>query len=75
MVFSSDGAIAGIQGVVAVSLIVHGLPYSSPEKHGEIEFHGLPVKGSVRIGRKALLTLEVTWERLKYILSLLVHKS
>jgi len=73
VVFSSDGAIAGIQGVVAVSLKVHGLPYSGPEEHGEMKLYGLPVKGNVRVGRKALLSLEMTWERLKHILSLLVH--
>ena len=75
MVFSSHGALAGIQGVVAVSLKVHGLPYSGPDEHGEVELHGLPVKGSVRLRRNALLSLDMTWERLKHILSLLAHNS
>lgn len=75
MVFSSEGAIAGIQGVVAVSVKVHGLPYSGPEDNGEMELHGLPVKGKVRVGKKAMLSLEMTWERLKRILSLIKHSS
>ena len=68
VVFSSDGAVAGIQGTAAVSVQVHGLPYSGPEKDGEMELSGLPVKGSVRVGKKGLLSPEMAWKRLKHIL-------
>ncbi|KAF8237573.1 hypothetical protein L208DRAFT_1388954 [Tricholoma matsutake] len=69
-VIFSSGAIAGIQGVVAVSVKVNGLRHD-----GEIELHGLPVKGRVPVGKKTLLTLEMTWQRLKRILGFVVHSS
>jgi hypothetical protein len=60
---------------VAVSVKVHGLPYSGPEGDGEMELRGLPIKGSVPVGKKSLLSLEMTWARLKHILGLLIHSS
>jgi hypothetical protein len=64
VVFSSDGAIAGIQGVAAVSIKIHGLPYAGSEDDGEMELAGLPVKGSLRVGKKALFSLEMLREQL-----------
>jgi hypothetical protein len=63
VVFSSDGAVAGIQGVAAVSIKIHGLPYPGSED-GAMELSGLPVKGSVRVGKKALFSLGMLRERL-----------
>ncbi|KAG5649542.1 hypothetical protein H0H81_003155 [Sphagnurus paluster] len=54
VVFSSDGAIAGIQGSAAVAAKVEGLPFSGP--NGEMELLGLPFKGSVRVGKKSMLS-------------------
>jgi hypothetical protein len=60
---------------VAVSVKVHGLPYSNPHGDGEMELHGLPFKGSVPVGKKTLLGLEMTWAGLKRILGLVMHSS
>ncbi|KAF5384235.1 hypothetical protein D9615_003475 [Tricholomella constricta] len=53
VVFSTDGAIAGILGTAAVAAKVVGLPFSGP--NGEMELFGLPFKGSVRVGKKSML--------------------
>lgn len=63
VIFGSSGAVAGIQGYVAVTLTVDGLPIDvsdpipggSPGDHrgsGALELSGLPFHGSVRIGKK-----------------------
>jgi hypothetical protein len=53
VVFGSHGAVAGLQGVVAVSVNVHGLPTKNGTG-GEIGLDGLPFQGAVRIGKKGL---------------------
>lgn len=75
VVFGSHGATAGIQGVVAVSVKVQGLPYSGPGDGGEMELQGLPVKGSFRVGKKGIWSLGMTWERLKHILEIVTQHS
>ncbi|KAJ3574879.1 hypothetical protein NP233_g1459 [Leucocoprinus birnbaumii] len=61
VIFRSDGAVAGIEGFAAVTLEVDGLPISvsEPAKHRKngdkgamLELMGLPVRGSVRVGKK-----------------------
>ena len=52
MIFSSNGAVAGVKGVAAVAVNVEGLPLD----HGDMELDGLPFKGMVRIGKDTLLT-------------------
>ncbi|EIN14709.1 hypothetical protein PUNSTDRAFT_57626 [Punctularia strigosozonata HHB-11173 SS5] len=53
VVFGSHGAVAGLQGVVAVSVNVRGLPVKNGTGGG-IELDGLPFHGAVRIGKKGL---------------------
>ncbi|KAG6899539.1 hypothetical protein C0993_009320 [Termitomyces sp. T159_Od127] len=54
VVFGSDGANAGILGSTAVAARVRGLPLSGND--GEMELSRLPLKGSVRLGKKNLFT-------------------
>ena len=58
-IFSPKGAEAGLSGVTAVATIVQGLvapredaAEGDPER--EVELHGLPVDGSVRVGGKLM---------------------
>lgn len=51
VIFSSDGAVAGVKGVAAVAVSVEGLRLD----HGDMELDGLPFKGMVRIGKDTLL--------------------
>lgn len=51
VIFSANGAVAGVQGVAAVAVGVQGLPLDQ----GDLELEGLPFKGRVRIGKGALL--------------------
>ncbi|EKM57252.1 uncharacterized protein PHACADRAFT_254920 [Phanerochaete carnosa HHB-10118-sp] len=51
VIFSANGAVAGVQGVAAVAVDVQGLPL----EHGEMELEGLPFRGRVRIGKDTLL--------------------
>ena len=56
-IFSRNGAEAGLSGVTAVALVVDGLLDTSDDRNGasqEIELHGLPVDGSVRVGGKLM---------------------
>lgn len=53
MIFGSNGALAGVQGVAAVAVHVRGLPIENGSG-GEMELEGLPFQGSVRIGKKSL---------------------
>jgi len=58
-IFSANGADAGIEGVAAVATIIDGLvaPRQDPlkdEPNREIELHGLPVRGNVRVGGKLI---------------------
>lgn len=50
MIFSTNGAVAGVQGVAAVAVGVQGLPLEQ-----DMELEGLPFKGRVRIGKSTLL--------------------
>jgi hypothetical protein len=60
----SEGAVAGVQGVVAVRVQVDGLPVGRPEEGdgggevgrsgGDMVLTGLPFQGSVRVGRKGV---------------------
>ncbi|KAF7762077.1 hypothetical protein Agabi119p4_8670 [Agaricus bisporus var. burnettii] len=61
VIFGSSGAVAGIQGYVAVTLTVDGLPIDisdpipggSPKKgSASLELTGLPFHGNVRVGKK-----------------------
>ncbi|KAI0783191.1 hypothetical protein C8Q75DRAFT_468833 [Abortiporus biennis] len=54
VIFGSQGALAGVQGVAAVAVRVQGLPFDNGYD-GEMELDGLPFQGSVRIGKKGLL--------------------
>lgn len=48
---AGDGADAGVQGVVAVSVQVEGLPIEGGDR-GAMVLTGLPFQGSVKIGKK-----------------------
>lgn len=54
----SEGAVAGVQGIAAVCVQVDGLSIGQPEEgdgaagSGDMVLMGLPLQGSVRIGRK-----------------------
>ncbi|KAH9944882.1 hypothetical protein B0H21DRAFT_744960 [Amylocystis lapponica] len=54
VIFGPQGALAGVQGVAAVSVRVQGLPFENG-KDGEMELTGLPFQGSVLIGKRAML--------------------
>ena len=51
VIFGSQGALAGVEGVAAVAVRVEGLPFASG-RDPEMELAGLPFQGSVRIGKK-----------------------
>ncbi|KAH7106473.1 hypothetical protein BKA62DRAFT_747614 [Auriculariales sp. MPI-PUGE-AT-0066] len=59
-IFSTHGADAGIDGVAAVGAVIDGLvapprdALDDDEVTGEIELHGLPVHGNVRVGGKLI---------------------
>ena len=52
VIFGSQGALAGVQGVAAVAVNVDGLPLRDRDATNEMELSGLPFQGSVRIGKK-----------------------
>ncbi|KAH9934536.1 uncharacterized protein BXZ73DRAFT_89597 [Epithele typhae] len=52
VIFGTQGALAGVQGVAAVAVRVDGLPFANGND-GEMELSGLPFQGSVRIGKKS----------------------
>ena len=54
VIFGSQGAVAGVQGVAAVAVRIEGLPFASGGEP-EMELSGLPFQGSVRIGKKSAL--------------------
>ncbi|PIL28659.1 hypothetical protein GSI_08702 [Ganoderma sinense ZZ0214-1] len=54
VIFGSQGALAGVQGVAAVAVRVEGLPFTSG-RDPEMELSGLPFQGSVRIGKKSMV--------------------
>lgn len=57
-IFSRNGAEAGLNGLTAVAVVVEGLVApredSEDERDKEIELHGLPVDGTVRVGGKLM---------------------
>ncbi|TFK28291.1 hypothetical protein FA15DRAFT_665510 [Coprinopsis marcescibilis] len=60
VIFTSDGALAGLQGTAAVQVKVQGLPVRNGGDHGKdgpshLNLEGLPFTGSVRINKKSLL--------------------
>jgi len=60
VLFSSDGALAGVQGVAAVNVHIDGLPIIGGPKEGpdgeqgDLALSGLPFQGSVRISKRGL---------------------
>ena len=56
VIFGTQGALAGVQGVAAVAVRVNGLPFANGHD-GEMELTGLPFEGSVRIGKKSMWPL------------------
>lgn len=54
VIFGSEGALAGVSGIAAVNVHVQGLPIggAGEDGWGEMELHGLPFHGDVRIGKK-----------------------
>ncbi|KDQ57876.1 hypothetical protein JAAARDRAFT_176965 [Jaapia argillacea MUCL 33604] len=53
-VIFEGGALAGVQGVAAVSVRVHGLPIrNGSDFDNEMELSGLPFRGAVKIGKKS----------------------
>ncbi|KAI0089594.1 hypothetical protein BDY19DRAFT_943148 [Irpex rosettiformis] len=54
VIFGSQGALAGVQGVAAVAVNVDGLPLRDRDANNELELSGLPFQGSVRVGKKGL---------------------
>ena len=54
VIFGTQGALAGVQGVAAVAVRVEGLPFASG-RDPEMELSGLPFQGSVRIGKKTMV--------------------
>lgn len=52
VIFGSQGALAGVQGVAAVAVSVDGLPLRDSGTTNETELSGLPFQGSVRVGKK-----------------------
>jgi hypothetical protein len=53
-VFGSQGADAGLLGSAAVIVGVHGMPLDDGT-NSELELVGLPIRGSVHVGKKNLL--------------------
>ena len=54
MIFGSQGALAGVQGVAAVGVRIQGMPF----EHGngsDMELDGLPFRSSVRIGKRGMV--------------------
>ncbi len=65
MIFGSEGALAGVQGVAAVAVRVQGLPFENGQGK-EMQLEGLPFQGSVRIGKKSLLHMDLfSWNLLR----------
>ena len=62
MIFGRQGAIAGILGTADVGVTVNGLPFDGPGRDDWMVLSGLPFKGSVRIGKKSMLTDGDAWE-------------
>ncbi|KIJ63603.1 hypothetical protein HYDPIDRAFT_92125 [Hydnomerulius pinastri MD-312] len=56
VIFSPEGALAGLQGTADVGVNIVGLPFhDGTGKEAELELVGLPFQGNVRIGKKGLL--------------------
>jgi len=51
VIFSTEGANAGIQGTAAVIVTVDGLPVHGP---AEVMLQGLPFHGKVHVGKRSL---------------------
>jgi len=51
VIFSADGATAGIQGTAAVIIAIDGLLVHGP---GDVMLEGLPFHGTVHIGKRGL---------------------
>lgn len=51
MIFSSKGALAGLQGTADIGVHVIGLPFGGGN-NSEFVLKGLPLQGTVRIGKK-----------------------
>ena len=54
MIFGSNGAIAGVQGVASVTVRIDGLPLQNGAAD-EMELDGLPFRSSVRIGKRGMV--------------------
>ncbi|RDB17180.1 hypothetical protein Hypma_001825 [Hypsizygus marmoreus] len=68
VIFGSDGALAGILGTASVAAKVRGLPIPGQDHDGEMELHGLPFRGSVRVGKKSMYSPDMSLSSLKRIL-------
>ncbi|KAI0329821.1 hypothetical protein GY45DRAFT_1435207 [Cubamyces sp. BRFM 1775] len=56
VIFGTQGALAGVQGVAAVAVRVNGLPFTNGHD-GKMELTGLPFEGSVGVGKKSMWPL------------------
>ncbi|KAF9238973.1 hypothetical protein BU15DRAFT_88192 [Melanogaster broomeanus] len=58
VIFSSEGALAGLQGTTDVGVNIVGLPFHDETgEDAEFQLNGLPLQGDVRIGKKNVLLL------------------
>ncbi|KAI0048703.1 hypothetical protein FA95DRAFT_1539466 [Auriscalpium vulgare] len=55
VIFGKEGALAGVQGITAVTVHVDGLPIGKGnDDESGMDLSGLPFQGSVRIGKRGL---------------------
>ncbi|KAL0576274.1 hypothetical protein V5O48_005718 [Marasmius crinis-equi] len=59
VIFGRQGAVAGILGTADVGVTVKGLPVDGPGRDDWMVLSNLPFKGSVRVGKKSMLTSDV----------------
>jgi hypothetical protein len=56
VIFSSEGALAGLQGTADVGVDIVGLPFhDGTGDDAEFQLVGLPLQGKMRIGKRDLL--------------------
>ncbi|KAI6145072.1 hypothetical protein BKA82DRAFT_4169754 [Pisolithus tinctorius] len=52
VIFSSKGALAGLQGIASIGVHIVSLPFEGGGENSEFVLDGLPLRGVVRIGKK-----------------------